>query len=453
MTGGSATPGGSRSGGVGALMRRPSTRVALLTVVLGLTCVLAVLLPAAHVPPGMVRPPWWGIALIFAATELWVFRIRVHREEQSVSISELPMVVGLFCLAPGWLLLARVLGSGAVFVLHRRTTVLKTSFNLALVGAGTAVAALVFRLVGQGDDALTVRGCLAAVLATAASGLVDGLLLTLVIAWYDGRPGLRTVATQLGGALALPAAVSVAGVVAALALSLGGGAVLPLVLSCVVVLVGYRAYAVLADRHAALERLFSLGRDLHDARELGAAAEATVSHCVTLMRAERAELYVGVAGQDSMTRWTATPGEPVVEDVVPVGQVPLEGTRRGEGIVQRLQVDAGGAAGDVGVHMLLRVGQRSGEVRGYSAAEIRLLANITQQCTLALRHAHVARRLRHDALHDHLTGCRTAPCSGRWPRRRSRSACAAARPAPSASWTSTGSRASTTPSATWRVTR
>ena len=44
--------------------------------------------------------PWWLLALMFAATEIWVFHIQVGREAQSISISEIPLILALFYAIP-----------------------------------------------------------------------------------------------------------------------------------------------------------------------------------------------------------------------------------------------------------------------------------------------------------------------------------------------------------------
>jgi cytochrome d ubiquinol oxidase subunit I len=48
--------------------------------------------------------PWWVLALGFAATETWVFYLQINRESRTLSLSELPLVLGLLCAAPVQLL-------------------------------------------------------------------------------------------------------------------------------------------------------------------------------------------------------------------------------------------------------------------------------------------------------------------------------------------------------------
>jgi diguanylate cyclase (GGDEF)-like protein len=395
----------------------PPTRVAILAGLLVAGSITVAWVPSATPPAGMVRTPWWVLAVLFAATEVLVFRIRVRREEQSVSISELPLVIGLFTLSPVLLLLSRVVGSAAAFALFRRTTPLKTCFNLALVAAGTVAAAATFHAVSHGVAADSPRGWLGAISATAAAGTVDGLVLALVIGWYDGWPSPRVVAEQLAHSLALPAAVSVAGVVATTALLQGRDAVLPLVLACVVLLLGYRAYALLSERHASITRLFGLSDALQSARTVDEVARAAVRNAVDLLRSRSADLLVHHRGGGRVTRWSADHTGAVRVDHSPRWPHPAfcvrprravrGGTDAERGLLEVLgQVEALVVPLPLGDDLdgVLVVGERLGEERGYSPDEVRLLETVGNHVDLALRHANVAEQLRYEALHDHLTG-------------------------------------------------
>src|SRR3954452_4594524 len=91
-----------------------------------------------------LRLPWWLLAIGFAATEACVLHIQVKREAQTVSVSELPLVLGLFFASPLELLIGRLIGSAAILVFHRRSSALKTTWNLASVSVQTAVAVALF---------------------------------------------------------------------------------------------------------------------------------------------------------------------------------------------------------------------------------------------------------------------------------------------------------------------
>ena len=56
------------------------------------------------------------MGLAFAATEACVLHIQVRREAQTVSFSELPLVLGLFFASPLAMLAGRLIGSAAVMI-------------------------------------------------------------------------------------------------------------------------------------------------------------------------------------------------------------------------------------------------------------------------------------------------------------------------------------------------
>ena len=90
--------------------------LAVLALVAGLVGIAAVLVvPLLSRGPFLPTPtlPWWVLALAFAAAETSVLHIQRGREARSVSMSELPLVLGLFFASPVALLVGRVVG-GAV---------------------------------------------------------------------------------------------------------------------------------------------------------------------------------------------------------------------------------------------------------------------------------------------------------------------------------------------------
>src|SRR3954453_2078369 len=119
----------------------------LLLVVTGASLALVRPMPWHSSMLPSVNLPWWAVAMGFAATESVVLHIQLRREAQTVSLSEFPLVLGLFFATPLDLLIGRVVGSAAVFILHRRQSALKTTFNVALVTSESVVALTVFHLV------------------------------------------------------------------------------------------------------------------------------------------------------------------------------------------------------------------------------------------------------------------------------------------------------------------
>ena len=233
--------------------------------------------------------PWWVLAVLFAVTEIWVFHIQVGREAQSISISEVPLILALFYALPQDLLVARVVGSALVMLLHRRQTLLKSGVNAALMFADTTVALVVFRVIGGGSTADGGREWVGGVAACAAAMAVDLVVLSLIIRWYDGKPPLSGVRSLVSG-VGIAAASGVLGLMPLLTLRLGALAAVPLVASGAMLMFGYRAYASLADRHTSLERLFRFSRELSVAPASDDVLPSVLHQARELLRGETAEV-------------------------------------------------------------------------------------------------------------------------------------------------------------------
>ena len=237
---------------------------------------------------------------MFAVTEIWVFHIQVGREAQSISISEIPFMLAFFYSVPEDLLIARVVGPALVMLLHRRQTLLKSGVNIALIFADTAVALVVFRVVGGGSTLDGGREWTGAVLACVAAMAVDLVVLSVIIRWYDGKPPLSGVRSLISG-LGLAAASAMIGLMPLLTLRLGILAAVPLVASGVMLMAGYRAYASLADRHSSLERLFRFSRELNVAPESDDVLPSVLEQARELLRGESAEVLR--FGDSEVTVW------------------------------------------------------------------------------------------------------------------------------------------------------
>src|SRR4051812_612707 len=134
---------------------RPDRQTGLVVAMTVALAALAVLvgLPfvSAPVASEALRLPWWLLAACFAATEACVLHIQTEREAQTVSVSELAIVVGLFFATPLDLLMGHLIGSAVILLLHRRSSLLKTVWNLSSLGLQIAVAVALFHLLGAGQ--------------------------------------------------------------------------------------------------------------------------------------------------------------------------------------------------------------------------------------------------------------------------------------------------------------
>src|ERR1700682_6495163 len=59
-------------------------------------------------PNAPFEMPWWALAVGFCLAEIFVVHVEFRRDAHSVSLSEIPLVLGLFFAAPHALVLAQV---------------------------------------------------------------------------------------------------------------------------------------------------------------------------------------------------------------------------------------------------------------------------------------------------------------------------------------------------------
>ena len=96
--------------------------------------------------------PWVVFAGAFALTESFPVHFEHRRESISMSLSTIPLVVGLYATGPIGIVAARLVGSAVALVLRRRQLSLKLAVNLSAFWMETAVAVGVFRLLHHGAD-------------------------------------------------------------------------------------------------------------------------------------------------------------------------------------------------------------------------------------------------------------------------------------------------------------
>ena len=153
-------------------------------------------------PPDLPGHPGWVLVLLvlgFAVAELSVVYLPIGRNAHSLTLNEIPLVVGLFIMPPTHYVLARVLGAAVPLAWRNRRSLRKLAFNLAQYALEAATVVVLYQLV-LGDAApLSPRGWLAVGAAVVTSDLLGTLLITLVIAAHTGtRPQLEREVIQFG---------------------------------------------------------------------------------------------------------------------------------------------------------------------------------------------------------------------------------------------------------------
>src|SRR5919198_360592 len=334
-----------------------------------------------HLPavPGPVRVPWPLFALGFAATASFALRVELRNRGHSFSLGGLPLVTGLYLLAPNELVLAGLAGSLLALGLRREPPG-RLAFNLSLVLLQTCLAVTVFaRLVGERP--LGPRGWAAALLATLGADLLAGLAAPLL---RQGGASARTLLEGAGAAAAATAASASLGLVAVLTLTADLRAAGLLLVLGGVLLLAYRGHRALRERHQRLRRLYAFTQEVSRAGEVSATVLVLLEQASALLRAEHAEVLL---------RERPDGGGRLV--------------RRGaDGSVEVVAVT--GPDGPLGV---LLVGNRRGGAATFGPEDGRLLETLAGQAAVALDKARLIHRLRTEkaertlqALHDPLTG-------------------------------------------------
>src|SRR5687768_8103948 len=77
------------------------------------------------------RIPWWALAIGFAATEVFVIHAHIRGSAHTLSLSELPLVVGLLLAVPTELIVAQVAGPILVLLFARGSAPVKVAFNVS----------------------------------------------------------------------------------------------------------------------------------------------------------------------------------------------------------------------------------------------------------------------------------------------------------------------------------
>src|SRR5919106_1019464 len=136
--------------------------------------------------PPPVDVPWGLVAACFAATERWVVHIHLRRSTHSLTLAELPLVIGLLFLGPTELVAAGLLGSTLAMLLDREIPSFKAFFNSAQFMLGTCAALLALEAFGIGRDPLDPAVWVAVFGAVSASTLVSDVCVGVAVSLAEG---------------------------------------------------------------------------------------------------------------------------------------------------------------------------------------------------------------------------------------------------------------------------
>ncbi|MFH1105503.1 MAG: diguanylate cyclase [Actinomycetota bacterium] len=377
---------------------------------------------------GPVSPfhlPWWGLALGFAASEGFVIHLHVRRDAHTVSLSEIPFMLGMATAGAGSLIGGRLAGSGVALVFERHQPLYKLVFNLSLFYLETTASLAVYRASLAGRSPVSIAGLGAGLLALTVSVVIGAAMVSVAIAVNQpGRP-MRAVIRSLVAGLVI-SLVSAGLAVGSLAVAWRE----PLALVGVVVIAAavygaLRIYGSLNQRFEDLEAVYAFASAVDQSVDTDDLVEATLTHSRELFDADLVEVVMSRGVGSTVTSLgngdgiSRRPAPPAVAEAVAVaaGAGSLVSSLRDapaavaahyrdrhveDGMVALL----GGGSGTAS--MIVVAGRRAGGP--FTADERRILEVLARQAGVSFERGRLVDRLRrevghkeHQALHDALT--------------------------------------------------
>lgn len=356
----------------------------------------------------------------FVAAELTVLHFEIRRQGFMVSVTEIPLLLGLFYLSPVLLVAVRTIAAVGAKVYQRQTPV-KLWFNVASLAMGTALASLVVSAAGP-LDGLSPATWLVLVVAVALCVLVTHSAVIAVITLVQGRVASSELTRALvpGGLVA--AANITLGLMVLVLLQQTLWAVLLLAALSGIFIIVYRWYAQSVRHGRALTQMYELTRSITDTPHDGTLTDVLLGRVRELLQAEYATLWLpargrhpevllsarvddtallDVAGAPEILRLLAfESGEPVA--VGPkLGDEELRAELRRANVKDVIVVPLRAGSAVIGC---LEVATRLGDLAQFSPTDVRLLETIAAHAAVAVENSRLVDRLRFDAYHDTVTG-------------------------------------------------
>ncbi len=192
---------------------------------------------------------WWILAVLFGLSELAVINIQIRSDSHSLSVTEIPMVIGVLLAAPAALIVGRLVGSATALVFGRRQGVMKLAFNLGLFYLESVTVLIVFRAMLGSASPLGPAGWFAVLVGIVTMVLIGSIAVFSAISIHD--PSRRTLALfrVIPISVSLSVGAALVGLVSVFALSVSAWTSVVLVASAVMILLALRSYGILVKRH------------------------------------------------------------------------------------------------------------------------------------------------------------------------------------------------------------
>ena len=337
-----------------------------------------------------------GVLAAYVVADSSQVHVDVRQHVLSVSLSDLPLVVGLLLLDHRWLLGVRLLSAVGVFVVQRRA-VRKSVFNLCLFAAEIGLGGVLVDALAI-TDATTAPQWAATYLVVLLVGSAVALVIVLAIRALGTRLTRQDVAVMMVSGWGSALLGTTLALIALLVLSTSITALGLLAVLFAVAALSHRAYDRLLRRHTDLGQLFGFTQTVGAAQTTEDVVATLRERARDLLRAESAVLL----------RLDERP-PPHLPDSGEAAFIAARGTRdprlrawlSAEGLKDALVVPLH----DQGrVFAVLQVSNRVGQTSTFGFEDLRLLQTLAAHAELIWDKGKLVDQLRFDAHHDSLTG-------------------------------------------------
>lgn len=388
--------------------------------------------------PSALPLPWWLLAVLFFAAELKVVHFQFRRDAHSFSLSEIPLVLGLFFASPTDLLLGQLLGSGAALGIILRQAPAKLTFNLAQYATTTVLALGTFQLLtshtqGAATPLPGTTDWLGALVATQISNGAGVVLIALAISIVEREAQFDRLMETLQIASVVSLTNTSVALVGITILLRDPGSLWLLLIPIATLFMAYRMYVSERRKHESLQLIYESTRILQRSPEVDSAMVELLGHARRMFRAEVAEITLQpMDGREGTLRTRVGPLDhvelmvpgsaawseaidsfrPVDDDSYLIQEpepalLPDDGFRLRDAMVATMR----GESRAIGTMV---VANRLGEVGSFGEDDLRLLETIASQTAVALEKGQLEQslaqlsqlrdQLTHQAYHDPLTG-------------------------------------------------
>jgi PAS domain S-box-containing protein len=352
---------------------------------------------------------WPAFAVAFAVAEVAVVHMMVRSQAVTISLNQIPLVVGLYFAAPAELVPAQLLGAGIALALYRRQPPLKLAFNLSVYGLGSSLAILLFQRLAAIDPENLIVWWLASFLAVTVTVIVGTLAIAAVLSISRRRLEPGALGRGLPVGLAAAFVTTSIALVAVVFLHTDPQDLWLLGAPAIVGLLGYRAYSIQRLRQARMEFLYDCAQILETPVLDGPTLARLLVRTQQMYRARTVEAIVtGLAGHRAPMRALLDADgsprtEPAPDDLAEARQAILAASDAGSIVAapdglpwtasedgEAMIVPLRGGGTEVGT---LLVAGHDGDIAPFAPEDLRLLQQVASRLGLLAEHTATVDRL------------------------------------------------------------